>query len=75
MIEDTIRNPDGTYRVIEDLRGNKWHVHSVLSSSHGFVQVNICTADGRPVRPEGGIRMPRHIAEQWIQGKVRVHLA
>jgi len=57
-----------------------WIVCEVIDLDHQFpkvidwVQLNICEDDGRPVRPEGGVSVPRHLAEQWMKGEIRVKI-
>ena len=59
------------------LDGSKYIVCEVIDDPHpelDYVQLNLCVDDGRPVRPEGGHSMPRHVAESWMQGHIRVKI-
>ncbi len=76
----TFHKHDGNKRVVQDTDGNDWYVHGIIyphesGMEAGMCQINICPADGRPVRPERGVRLTQWLAHAWVEGKQRVHVS
>ena len=65
-------------KTVTDSEGNKWFVAGVIPSGRDFpqqitpghCQVNI----GKEPRAERGVTLPNHLAESWLDGKIRIDL-